>query len=50
MNVEIELDAEQAEFARPAWLGEEVTADHRYSSSYLAQHPYSEWGAPHQTA
>jgi adenylate cyclase len=43
---EIELESEEGDFPRPPWLGEEVTADQRYSNSYLAQHSYSEWGLP----
>ncbi|GIH07045.1 adenylate cyclase [Rhizocola hellebori] len=43
---EIELESEESDFPRPPWLGEEVTADHRYSNSYLAQHSWSEWGPP----
>lgn len=34
---EIELDAENEPFARPAWLAREVTADPRYSNSSLAR-------------
>ena len=41
---EIELESEESEFPMPSWLGEEVTADHRYSNSYLASNPFSEWG------
>jgi adenylate cyclase len=40
---EIELKREDEEFLRPAWLGEEVTMDHRYSNSQLAAFPYSKW-------
>jgi adenylate cyclase len=40
---ELELDSEQQEFARPAWLGEEVTDDQRYYNFRLSQHPYREW-------
>jgi adenylate cyclase len=40
---EIELESEESDFPRPPWLGEEVTADHRYSNSYLASNPYSGW-------
>lgn len=42
---EIELASEQAEFARPAWLGAEVTADVRYYNFKLAAHPYRHWRA-----
>ena len=34
---------EQQDFARPAWLGEEVTDDQRYYNFRLSQHPYREW-------
>lgn len=40
---EIELSAEDEEFARPQWLGEEVTGDKRYYNSYLSCHPYTQW-------
>jgi adenylate cyclase len=40
---EIELSAEDEPFARPAWLGEEVTADPRYRNSALAERPYRTW-------
>jgi adenylate cyclase len=41
---EIELDREDAPFARPDWLGDEVTSDPRYSNAHLALHPYRSWG------
>ena len=40
---ELELDSEDATFAKPAWLGREVTDDPRYYNSNLAAHPYSRW-------
>jgi adenylate cyclase len=40
---EIELAAEDDEFVRPDWLGEEVTGDHRYSNASLVTRPYSSW-------
>jgi adenylate cyclase len=40
---ELELEFEQQQFARPAWLGEEVTDDQRYYNFRLSQHPYREW-------
>jgi adenylate cyclase len=40
---EIELTSENAEFARPAWLGAEVTADVRYYNFRLATDPYRRW-------
>ena len=30
-------------FERPAWLGAEVTDDHRYRSASLAQPPFGHW-------
>jgi len=35
---EIELPSEGTAFARPAWLGEEVTGEPRYSNASLATH------------
>lgn len=40
---EIELQSEQQEYPRPAFLGQEVTFDRRYFNSYLAQRPYMTW-------
>jgi CYTH domain-containing protein len=40
---EIELPAEDAPFARPGWLGAEVTHDARYFNSALAARPYVLW-------
>jgi CYTH domain-containing protein len=40
---EIELSAEDEPFERPAWLGEEVTADPRYRNSALARRPFGTW-------
>ncbi len=40
---EIELLEVGADFSIPAWLGEEVTSDHRYYNNNLASHPYSVW-------
>lgn len=40
---EIELPSPDHPFARPSWLGHEVTADIRYRNAYLAAHPYSTW-------
>lgn len=42
---EVELPSEDAPFARPHWLGDEVTHDARYFNSNLAQHPYRTWAA-----
>lgn len=40
---EIELGSADEPFARPAWLGEEVTGDKRYYNAYLARMPYKMW-------
>lgn len=40
---EIELQAEDEVFSRPAWLGEEVSGDTRYYNVCLVTHPYREW-------
>ncbi len=40
---ELELPDEAAEFPRPSWLGEEITAHGRYTNAYLSKHPYSSW-------
>lgn len=40
---EIELSSEQEAFLRPAWLGSEVSHDHRYANARLFKHPYSRW-------
>lgn len=40
---ELELDSEQQAFARPPWLGEEVTRDERYYNFRLSQHPWLHW-------
>lgn len=40
---EIELQSEDQAFARPAWLGEEVTGDARYVNANLAVRPFTRW-------
>ena len=40
---EIELDSEEQAFAKPVWLGQEVTADKRYLNANLLRHPYLKW-------
>lgn len=42
---EIELPAVDAAFARPPWLGREVTDDIRYYNNALAQRPFRQWSA-----
>lgn len=43
---EVELASEDQAFARPDWLGVEVTQDARYFNSNLAVHPYCRWATP----
>lgn len=40
---EIELSTEDEAFAKPPWVGLEVSDDKRYFNSYLSQHPFSTW-------
>jgi adenylate cyclase len=40
---EIELQREDEVFARPPWLGAEVSHDPRYYNVSLVRHPYKEW-------
>jgi len=40
---EVELESETQIFAKPEWVGEEVTADPRYFNSNLIKHPYCKW-------
>lgn len=42
---ELELDHADAEFARPSWLGREVTDELRFYNLALAERPYSQWSA-----
>lgn len=40
---EIELKSEEENFAIPAWAGEDVSHDKRYTNSSLSQHPFKSW-------
>lgn len=40
---EIELASEEQAFAKPEWVGEEVTHDPRYFNANLLRHPFSTW-------
>lgn len=40
---EIELSSVDQVFARPSWLGREVTDERRYYNHHLALHPYTTW-------
>jgi CYTH domain-containing protein len=41
---EIELGSTDEPFAKPSWIGREVTDDPRYYNSQLASTPYKSWG------
>ncbi|MDO4997730.1 MAG: CYTH domain-containing protein [Neisseria sp.] len=43
MVAEIELPSEDTVFAKPEWLGEEITSDGRFTNAYLSKHAYSTW-------
>lgn len=40
---ELELESEQQQFARPPWLGVEVTHDERYYNFRLSERPFRRW-------
>ncbi len=40
---EIELESVEQAFAKPPWVGEEVSHDLRYLNTNLYKHPYTEW-------
>jgi CYTH domain-containing protein len=40
---ELELESENQAYAKPDWLGREVTDDPRYYNSSLAANPYHRW-------
>ena len=40
---EVELEDENEHFAKPQWLGKEVTGIAQYYNSNLSKHPYNEW-------
>ena len=40
---EIELNAEDEQFEKPDWLGQEVSDDTRYYNVCLVKHPYKDW-------
>jgi adenylate cyclase len=40
---EVELASEDAAFARPGWLGDEVSADASFANSRLSVTPFSAW-------
>lgn len=40
---EIELDHPDEAFAKPDWVGEEITHDVRYYNTSLSRHPFKDW-------
>jgi CYTH domain-containing protein len=40
---EVELPSEDAAFARPSWLGDEVSDDPRYYNANLVRAPFTSW-------
>src|SRR5699024_673168 len=46
---EIELAAPDEAFAKPDWLGREVSGERRYYNHALALHPYENWQEDEQT-
>jgi len=40
---EVELGSPDEAYARPAWLGREVTGDHHYYNKYMTRHPFKTW-------
>jgi CYTH domain-containing protein len=43
VTAEIELPSENFTVDKPLWIQKEVTLDPRFRSSYLSQHPFSNW-------
>lgn len=40
---EIELSSEDEQFAKPEWLGQEVSGDPKYYNTQLSMLPFSQW-------
>jgi adenylate cyclase len=47
---EVELDSEEAAFARPPWLGDEVSNDARFANARLSVTPFCAWPEAARTA
>jgi len=43
VTAEIELPSEDTPFTKPAWIGADITDDHRYKNNNLAARPYGTW-------
>jgi len=42
-TAELELESQTAEFPLPPWLGEDVSADRRYTNGALSRKPWLKW-------
>ena len=40
---EVELNSENQPYAKPDWIGQEVSTDKKYYNCNLATHPYKKW-------
>jgi adenylate cyclase len=40
---EVELEAEEEAFTKPAWIAEEVTGQNKYYNAMLKSNPYKHW-------
>jgi len=40
---EVELNSENQKFEKPAWIGKEVTNDHRFYNASLVKNPFTKW-------
>ena len=40
---EVELETTDQQFAKPDWLGEELTGDERFYNAYLSNMPFTSW-------
>lgn len=47
---EVELQSEDQSFAKPGWIGRDVTRDPRYFNANLIHHPYRMWSESENTA
>jgi adenylate cyclase len=43
LMAEVELESEDQAFAKPEWIGVEVTDDPKYYNANLIHNPYSKW-------
>ncbi len=48
-TAELEIESETTKFPVPPWIGQEVSADRRYSNGALSRKPYCRWKDDAQT-